>query len=95
MPSLVPAVAVIALAGAASGLINTYGISWLQRRTDPAMQGRVMSLVFLASIGLVPVGNAVAGAIAQANPTLLFALAGALMMVAALGAATSRAVRSL
>jgi hypothetical protein len=95
MPSLLPAVAVIALAGAASGLINTYGISWLQRRTDPAMQGRVMSLVFLASIGLVPLGNAVAGAIAQANPTLLFVLAGALMVTAALGSATSRAVRSL
>src|SRR5438270_1149276 len=95
MPSLVPAVAVIALAGAASGLINTYGISWLQRRTDPAMQGRVMSLVFLASIGLVPLGNAVAGAIAHANPTLLFVLAGLLMMTAALGAATRRAVRSL
>jgi len=95
MPSLLPATVVIALAGAASGLINTYGISWLQRRTDPSMQGRVMSLVFLASIGMVPLGNAVAGAIAQANPTLLFVLAGAVMVTAALGAATSRAVRAL
>jgi MFS family permease len=95
MPSLVPAAATIALAGAASGLINTYGMSWLQRRTDPAMQGRVMSLVFLASIGLVPLGNAIAGAVAQANVTLLFAVAGSMMVIAALGSATSRAVRSL
>lgn len=95
MPSLVPATVVIAVAGAASGLINTYGISWLQRRTDPSMQGRVMSLVFLASIGLVPVGNAVAGVLAQTNPTLLFVLAGGLMATAALAAATSRSVRSL
>lgn len=95
MPSLVPAAAIIALAGAASGLINTYGMSWLQRRTDPAMQGRVMSLVFLASIGLVPLGNAIAGAVAQANVTLLFVVAGSMMVVAALGSATSRAVRAL
>lgn len=95
MPSLIPAVAVLALAAAASGLINTYGISWLQRRTDPSMQGRVMSLVFLASIGLVPLGNAIAGVVAQANITLLFVVAGSMMVVAALGAATSRTVRSL
>jgi MFS family permease len=95
MPSLVPAVAVLALAAAASGLINTYGISWLQRRTDPSMQGRVMSLVFLASIGLVPLGNAISGVVAQANVTLLFVVAGSMMVIAALGAATSRAVRSL
>ena len=95
MPSLVPAVAILALAAVASGLINTYGISWLQRRTDPSMQGRVMSLVFLASIGLVPLGNAIAGAVAQANVTLLFVVAGSMMVVAAVGSATSRAVRSL
>jgi hypothetical protein len=59
------------------------------------MQGRVMSLVFLASIGLVPLGNAIAGAVAQANVTLLFAVAGSMMVIAALGSATSRAVRSL
>jgi len=95
MPSLGPAVAVLALAAVASGLINTYGISWLQRRTDPSMQGRVMSLVFLASMGLVPLGNAISGAIAQANVTLLFVAAGSLMVVAALSSAASRAVRSL
>lgn len=95
MPSLLAAVAVIALTGAASGLINTFGISWLQRRTDPSMQGRVMSLVFLASIGLVPLGNAIAGVVAQANATLLFVIAGSMMVVAALGALTSRTVRSL
>jgi MFS family permease len=95
MPSLPPAVAVIALAGFASGLINTYGISWLQRRTDAAMQGRVMSLIFLASIGLVPLGNALSGALAQVNPTLLFVIAGAIMVASALGSLSSRTVRSL
>lgn len=95
MPSLAPAVAAIGLAGFASGLINTYGISWLQGRTDPAMQGRVMSLIFLASMGLVPVGNALSGVVAQLNPTLLFGIAGVIMVATALGALTSRSVREL
>jgi hypothetical protein len=95
MPSLIPAVLVIVLAGLASGAINTYGISWLQRRTDSAMQGRVMSLLFLASVGLVPIGYAVSGVLAQLNPTLLFTAAGALIVLAAGGAAASRSVRSV
>jgi hypothetical protein len=95
MPSLLPAVIVIAVASFASGVINTYGMSWMQRRTDPAMQGRVMSLLFLASVGLVPIGYAVSGFLAQLNPTLLFVGAGALIVVAAAGAAASRSVRSL
>jgi MFS family permease len=95
VPSLLPAVAILATAGVASGVVNTYGISWLQRRTESSMQGRVMSLVMLASIGLVPIGYAAAGVLAQASPTLLFVLAGGLMVLAASGAAISRTVRSL
>jgi len=95
VPSLLPAVGILATAGVASGAINTYGISWLQRRTEASMQGRVMSLVMLASIGLVPIGYAVAGVLAQASPTLLFVLAGGLMVIAASSAAISRTVRSL
>jgi MFS family permease len=95
VPSLLPAVAILATAGIASGVVNTYGISWLQRRTERSMQGRVMSLVMLASIGLVPIGYAAAGVLAQASPTLLFVIAGGLMVIAASSAALSRTVRSL
>jgi hypothetical protein len=59
------------------------------------MQGRVMSLVMLASMGLTPVAYAVAGAIAQANPTLLFVIAGGMMLLCAVGTAASRQVREL
>jgi hypothetical protein len=93
--SLVFAALTLALAGIATGLVNTYGISWLQRRTDPAMQGRVMSLVMLASIGLVPISLAASGAIADVNPTVLFVIAGGLILLASAGAASSRTVRSL
>jgi len=95
VPSLVPAVVILGAAGLVSGAVNTYGISWLQRRTEPSMQGRVMSLVMLASIGLVPIAYAAAGALAQASPTLLFVIAGGLMVIAASSAAFSRTVRAL
>lgn len=95
LPSLVPAAITLAIAGVATGVINTYGMSWLQRRTDPTMQGRVMSLVMLASLGLVPISLAASGAIAQVNPTILFAIAGGLILAAAATATSSRTVRSL
>lgn len=95
IPTLPPATVVMAIAGLASGAVNTVGISWLQRRTIPAMQGRVMSLVMLASAGLVPISYALSGAIADLNATALFVGAGVLMLVTALVAASSRTVRSI
>jgi MFS family permease len=95
VPSLVPAALAMGLSGVGTGVVNTYGISWLQRRTDPAMQGRVMSLVMLASMGMTPVAYAVSGPIANVNPTALFVIAGGLMVLCGLGAAANRSVRSL
>jgi MFS family permease len=95
IPTLAPAAVTMAIAGVGTGVINTFGISWLQRRTDSAMQGRVMSLVMLASVGLVPIAYALSGVIAQVNPTLLFVGAGALMLTAGAAAAASRTMRSI
>jgi MFS family permease len=95
LPSLPPAAVVMALTGIGTGVVNTYGVSWLQRRTDPTMQGRVMSLVMLASMGLTPVAYAISGALAQANVTLLFLIAGGMTLACAAGAAASRSVRTL
>ena len=95
VPTLAPATVVMAICGIATGVINTYGVTWLQRRTLAEMQGRVMSLVMLASVGLTPVSFAFAGAIAQVSPTYLFVGAGVLLLMAAAVAASSRTVRSL
>jgi MFS family permease len=95
VPSLVPAALLMGFSGISTGVVNTYAVSWLQRRTDPAMQGRVMSLVMLASVGLTPVSYAASGAIAQVNPTLLFVIAGGMILLCAVGTASSRTVRSL
>jgi MFS family permease len=95
LPSILLAAIVMAVSGVGTGVINTYGISWLQRRTDPAMQGRVMSLVMLASMGLTPIAYAVSGVIAEVNPTLLFLIAGGMTLVFGVVATTSRSIRSL
>jgi hypothetical protein len=95
LPSLGPAALVMAITGISTGVVNTYGVSWLQRRTTPAMQGRVMSLVMLASTGMTPVAYAASGAIAQFSPTLLFLIAGGMMLLCGVGAAASRQVRLL
>ncbi len=87
VPSLLPASLLMGFSGISTGVVNTFGISWLQRRTDPAMQGRVMSIVMLASMGLTPVAYASSGVLAEVNPTLLFLIAG--------GTGASRKVRSL
>jgi hypothetical protein len=95
VPSIVPAAVAMGLSGIATGGGNTWLITWLQRRSDPAMQGRIMSLVMLASVGLTPIAYAASGAIADVNPTLLFLMAGGMMVACAVGAAASRSVRSL
>ena len=95
LPSLLPAALLMGLSGIGTGVVNTYGVSWLQRRTDPAMQGRVMSLVMLASMGLTPLSYALSGVVAQINPALLFLIGGAMMLTCGAGFAASRQVRQL
>jgi hypothetical protein len=85
----------MALSGIGTGVVNTYGVSWLQRRTDPAMQGRVMSLVMLASLGTSPLAFAVSGAVAEANVTLLFLVGAGMILVCGAVAAANRQVREL
>ena len=59
------------------------------------MQGRVMSLVMLASMGTTPLAYAVSGAIADASTTWLFLLAGGMIFLCGAGAVASKSVRSL
>jgi MFS family permease len=95
----------VAALAAGTGLINGYiallFITWLQRMTVPALQGRMMSLMMLASIGLVPVSQLIAGflirlsfggviAVAGAGMALLSLLMFAMPSVRAVGLRTGR-----
>jgi MFS family permease len=94
-PTLPVLVAVMAITGVVEGLATTYVISWIQRRTERDMQGRVMSLVMLTSVGLEPLALAVAGALAAQNLALLFWISAAAVELTALAAGVSRTVRRL
>src|SRR5262245_46926004 len=80
--------------GVVAGASNPYLISWLQRRTDPSMQGRMMSLVMLASVGLEPLGLALGGVVAERNVDLLFWGAGVLIALIGVAATLSHSVRA-
>ena len=94
-PNLVVAVSVAAATGVATGAANTFGLTWLQRRTVDAMLGRVMALVMLASFGLAPVALGLAGLLAIHHVGLIFGVGAAMILAAAVGGALSRTVRSL
>ncbi|MEK6192017.1 MAG: MFS transporter [Chloroflexota bacterium] len=84
-----PSVAVIMVLnvaiGLAVGLLNVRIVAWLQARTPEAMIGRVMSLVMLGGIAMSPLSLAAAGLLVDIGAaTLCFAVAGGLVVVAAL-----------
>jgi MFS family permease len=93
-PSLPLLLLALGVMGVIAGASNPYLISWLQRRTEPSMQGRMMSLVMLASVGLEPLGLALGGVVADRNLDLLFWGAGVLIALIGLAATLSRSVRA-
>jgi hypothetical protein len=94
-PSLPTLIGVMVALGFVEGGGTTYLLSWMQRRTDASMQGRVMSIAMLASVGLEPVALAVAGAVAAQDLSLLFWASAAAIELTALAAAFSRSVRRM
>jgi MFS family permease len=94
-PNLPVLLTVMVLLGAIEGAGTTYLISWMQRRTDPSMQGRVMSLVIFSSVGVEPVALAIAGSLAARNLGLLFWASAAAIEVTALAASLSPSVRGM
>ena len=91
-----PAVLVAMVAiGLAIGVLNTYLLSWVQRRVQPEMMGRVMSMVMLAGVGAAPIGLAAGGAIAGLSLTLLFWVCAASIVAVAAASTMSRSVRQM
>jgi MFS family permease len=85
LTALAPSVWAIAVAavplGAGVGVLQVSGMAWLQRRSEPAYLGRLMSLVMFAIMGMTPLSYAVAGAVAEWSLTTLFIGAGAGMIM--------------
>jgi hypothetical protein len=79
--------------GTANGYIEIVLITWVQKRTPPQMQGRMMSLAMFVTMGLTPVSTPIAGALVKLNPTLFLLVTGGLAAALSLVAALNFLVR--
>jgi MFS family permease len=95
MPNVLATGIVLALMGLTVGWVNVAAMSWIQARVDPDKLGRVMSLLMLGSFGLAPLSLGLAGAIVDANATLMFAAAGGVLLAAVAAGLLSGAQRRL
>jgi MFS family permease len=95
LPRLWMIAAALLLMGAAAGVANVHIMAWIQQRIDPAVRGRVMSVLMLAMFGLMPVSLAVAGVLVAWNLSMMFLIAGSLMVVVCAAGVTQRPVREI
>ncbi len=77
----------LVLLGLGNGYHPILMLTWMQTRTPKDMLGRMMSLFILSSTGLVPISQAISGAVIKYDLTLLFTLSGALVLLVTVGMA--------
>jgi MFS family permease len=87
--------AMMFLLGLGNGFTVIVIFTWIQQRTPKEMLGRMMSIVMLASMGLVPLSQVLSGMVSRWNLTGLFALGGSLILLTTLWAAFQPALKSL
>jgi MFS family permease len=81
--------------GVTVGFVNVLMIAWLQKRVPQDLMGRVMSLVMLASFGLAPISQSLAGVLVDVNLTGLFVGAGILLVTVSLYSASNKSMREV
>ena len=87
--------AVLLLLSGSAGLANVHISSWIQQRVEPAVRGRVLSVLMLSMLGLIPVSLAVAGLLIAWNLKWMFLLAGASMLLITAFGALQKQVRGI
>ena len=71
------------LLGVGNGYITIILFTWIQTRVPKTMLGRIMSLLTLSSIGLLPISQALSGAVSTWSLTWLFVCAGCSILLMA------------
>jgi MFS family permease len=70
--------------GLGNGYIAITLFTWIQLRTPKTMLGRMMSIIMLSNTGLVPISQAISGAVSKWSLTMLFVGAGVLVLLVTL-----------
>jgi MFS family permease len=78
-----------------AGLANVQIVAWLQQRVEPAVRGRVFSVLMLASYGLMPMSLAAAGFLVAFSLNIMFIIAGTAMLIVTVFGALHRQVREI
>jgi len=81
--------------GLGNGYIAIILFTWMQTHTPKEMLGRMMSIVVLSSTGLVPLSQAISGAVIKWSLNILFVTAGILSILATLWAAFQPGLKAL
>ncbi|BAZ70236.1 hypothetical protein NIES4106_50270 [Fischerella sp. NIES-4106] len=85
----------IAVLGFCSCIFTVVGITWIQKQTQPEMLGRVMSLGMFSAFGIAPLSFAIAGILVNLNLTIMFTVAGSIMLITSLALAANPSVRKI
>ena len=86
---------VLALIGCVAGFVNVHIGAWVMQRIDPALRGRVSSVLILASLGVAPLSMGLAGLALLLNVSVLFLLAGGVLLCICAAAAKGPAIRQI
>ena len=92
---LAPIAAVLLLMAMCAGLANVQIASWIQQRVEPAIRGRVLSVLMLAGFGLMPISLAAAGFLVAWNLAGTFLVAGSAMLLITASGALQKEVRAI
>jgi hypothetical protein len=83
------------LVGCVAGFINVHIGAWMMQRIDPAVRGRVSSVLILGSLGMAPLSMGLAGLALSVNVSVLFLLAGGALLCISAVAARGPSIRSI
>jgi hypothetical protein len=64
-------------------------------RIDPAVRGRVSSVLTLGAMGTMPISLALAGLLIAVSLRFMFLLAGSMLLLVTIAAATQKTVRQI
>jgi MFS family permease len=81
--------------GLCVGLTNVQIGSWIMQRIDASVRGRVSSVLSLGGIGTVPISLALAGLLIAVSLKLMFLIAGSIILLVTITAATQKIVRQI